>query len=87
MSNTLHRISSGVLAGLQFHYDEERISIGHNRMSTRVPDEVQINDEEKISESHSGDTITSIGFDNTAIKNLVKKLDLRLMPILAAIYL
>ncbi|KAF7857992.1 hypothetical protein EAF04_009348 [Stromatinia cepivora] len=86
MSNTLHRISSGVLSGLQFHYDEERISIGHNRMSSRVPDEVQIH-EEKISESHSSDTITSTGFDNAATKKLVKKLDLRLIPILATIYL
>lgn len=86
MSTALHRISSGVLAGIQF-YDEESISGGHSRMSSRVPDEIQIHEEEKMSGSHSSDTIASIGFDNAATKKLVKKLDLRLIPILATIYL
>ncbi|ESZ90904.1 hypothetical protein SBOR_8711 [Sclerotinia borealis F-4128] len=86
MSTALHRISSGVLAGLQF-YDEESISGGHNRMSSRVPDEVQIHEEEKMSESHSSETMASTRFDTAATKKLVKKLDLRLIPILATIYL
>ncbi|KAI9651352.1 hypothetical protein NHQ30_001393 [Ciborinia camelliae] len=86
MSTTLHRISSGILSGLQFH-DEERISGEHNRINTKMPDEVQIHDEEKISESVSSEAMASTGFDSAATKKLVKKLDLRLIPILAAIYL
>ncbi|KAF7945149.1 hypothetical protein EAE96_009928 [Botrytis aclada] len=87
MSNALNRISSGVLAGLQFYDEEEGISEGHNRMSSRVPDGVQIYEEEKISESHSGDSIAATGFDDAATKKLVRKLDIRLIPILATIYL
>lgn len=87
MSNALHRISSGVLAGLQFNDDEDRISTGHNRMSTRIPDEIQIHEEEKMSESQSNETMGATDFDKAATKKLVRKLDLRLIPILATIYL
>ncbi|KAK6596609.1 high-affinity nicotinic acid transporter [Botrytis cinerea] len=87
MSTTLHRISSGVLAGLQYYDEEERISEGHNRMSSRVPDGIQIYEEEKMSESHCGDSIAATGFDDAATKELIRKLDLRLIPILATIYL
>ncbi|KAF7923024.1 uncharacterized protein EAE98_007729 [Botrytis deweyae] len=87
MSTALHRISSGVLAGLQFYDEEETISEGHDRMSSRVPDGVQIYVEEKMSESHSGDSIAATGFDDAATKRLVRKLDIRLIPILATIYL
>ncbi|THV45202.1 hypothetical protein BGAL_0517g00030 [Botrytis galanthina] len=87
MSTALHRISSGVLAGLQFYDEEERISEGHNRNSSGVPDGVQIYEEEKMSESHSGDSIAATGFDDAATKKLMRKLDIRLIPILAIIYL
>ncbi|KAF5868703.1 putative high-affinity nicotinic acid transporter protein [Botrytis fragariae] len=87
MSTALHRISSGVFAGLQFYDEEERISEGHSRISSRVPDGVQIYKEEKTSESHSGDSIAATGFDDAATKQLIRKLDIRLIPILSTIYL
>ncbi|RAL61266.1 hypothetical protein DID88_010345 [Monilinia fructigena] len=86
MSTNLHRISLRVLAGI-FSQDEESISGWHNRTSSRLPDRAQIHKEEKISGSHSSESLSSTGFDNAATKNLVRKLDLRLIPILSTIYL
>ncbi|QSZ33161.1 hypothetical protein DSL72_002747 [Monilinia vaccinii-corymbosi] len=87
MSTTLHRISSDVLAGINFHDDEEGISRGHSRMSSRLPNEVQIHEDENVSDSHSNESMASTGFDSAATKKLVRKLDLRLIPILSTIYL
>lgn len=86
MSMNLHRISSRILAVIRFH-DEERILGELNRTSSRLPDPVQIQDEEKKSDPHSSESLSSTGFDNAATKNLVRKLDLRLVPILSTIYL